>query len=233
VNKPALVLMARAPVAGAVKTRLQPRLTPEQCVSLYNAFLLDAIELACSLMEYTPFLFFTPKETFDLFRHMAPANMEPIPQTGIDLGEIMDNIINGLLSRGHSPVVIIGSDIPALQPATLRETLKRLEKADLCLGPSSDGGYYLIGATRSIPSVLQGIQWSTPEVLRTTLEKARDSGLSVALLNPLSDIDTYEDFIDLKHQIIQLRSITGSRIPKHTSAWLENHQASKVITGNV
>ncbi len=219
-NIPALILMARAPQAGRVKTRLQPALTPVQCADLYEAFLGDAIDLVISMKEYASFLAFTPPECVPIFRRMIPDGMTLIPQIGTDLGQIIGTLISTLMERNYSPVVVIGSDIPTLQPGTLHGARMALQQADVCFGPSTDGGYYLVGAKQPTPAIFQDIPWSTHNVLKLSKEKAENEGLLVALLEELQDIDTFESLSPLGMTIRKLRDEPGARIPVRTEAWL-------------
>lgn len=220
---PALVIMARAPVPGKVKTRLQPHLTPGQCASLYLAFLRDVIALAASIPSYTLFLAFTPREESALFRDLLLPEIELIPQNTSDLGRRMHGIMSQLEARGYSPLVIAGSDLPTLQPATLELALECLQGSDLCLGPCPDGGYYLVGARHAWAPVFQGIPWSTPEVFRLTMEKARAASMSVALLEECADVDTFDDLKRLQADIERLHYTVGARIPHYTKAWLKQY----------
>src|ERR1039458_4602556 len=112
--------MARQAVAGQVKTRLSPQLSPQQSASLYSAFLQDTLRLAASVTEYSSFLACTPDSAPESFARWLPSRIELIVQKGANLGERMSDLLRRLLKEQHSPVVIIGSDIPLLQPATLK-----------------------------------------------------------------------------------------------------------------
>ena len=221
---PAVVVMARAPVSGRTKTRLQPGLTPEQSAAVSQAFLRDTIDLAVSLPQYTPFLAFTPRKERQLFESLAPPGMELIEQAGGDLGKRMYHLMHGLEAREYSPVVLIGTDIPTLQPATLLQAVAALKTADLCLGPARDGGYYLIGARHADKRIFEDIPWSTATVLKLTVGKARESGLATTLLEQYGDIDTFEDLNQLDSDIKRLRDTPGGRIPLHTEAWLKGQR---------
>ena len=218
---PALAIMARAPVSGRTKTRLQPKLTPEQCAAVSQAFLSDTIALALSLPQYTPFLTFTPRKERRLFESLTPPGMELLPQAEGDLGQRMYQLMHDLEARQYSPVVVIGTDIPTLQPATLRQAIEALKTADLCLGPARDGGYYLIGARHADKNIFEDMPWSTVDVLSLTVSKAKEAGLSLALLEEYTDIDTFADLMPLYSDIQRLRGTPGGRIPLHTEAWLK------------
>jgi hypothetical protein len=97
------------------------------------------------------------------------------------------------LERGYSKAVIIGSDCPTITPGDIEAAFSCLSGNDLVLGPCEDGGYYLIGATRPIQSLFEGVSWGSERVLSETLEKAREAGLTLGLLDVKYDIDSYSD----------------------------------------
>lgn len=218
--EPALVVMARAPAPGAVKTRLQPHLTARQCASLYLALLRDAVELAASACGYRPFLAFTPADAGPHFEGIVPQGMARFPQLEGDLGRRMHGIAARCAAAGHPATVIMGSDLPALQPETLARALEILRDNDLCFGPASDGGYYLVGMKEPLPAVFYDIPWSTQRALAVTLERAREAGLSVALVDECADVDTFDDLARLGRDIARLRAKPGARVPRHTARWL-------------
>ena len=221
---PALAIMARAPVSGRTKTRLQPDLTPEQSAAVSQAFLRDTIDLAASLPQYTPFLAFTPRKERRLFERLAPPEMELLPQAEGDLGQRMHSLMHELEARGYSPVILIGTDIPTLQPATLLQAIEELKTADLCLGPARDGGYYLIGARHIDERIFEGIPWSTADVLKLTIQNTKEAGISLAILEEYTDIDTFTDLERLSLDIHRLRGTPGARIPLHTEARLKDYK---------
>jgi len=236
VKGPALVVMARAPLPGGVKTRLQPHLSPGQCAELYLSFLRDAIDLAVSVPPFTPFMAFTPEKEEAFFRGLvrgsdvsvrpvglgrAESRMELVPQARGDLGRRMQALMSQLEYRDYSPIVIVGSDLPALQPATLLRSLECLQSSDLCLGPCPDGGYYLVGARHSSAALFRGIPWSTPRVLTTTLERAKSAGISVSLLEECADVDTFDDLERLRADMELLRRTPGATVPRHTGKWMK------------
>ncbi len=221
-NGPALVVMARAPEAGKVKTRMLPYLTPEQCVGLYSAFLGDAIDLSVSQQGFAHFVAFTPVSSKPAFMEIVPFGVELIPQVGIDLGTIMDGLMNALISRKYSPVVLVGSDIPTIQPQIFHRSLALLKDNDICFGPSRDGGYYLVGASSRVSAVFQGIPWSTSRVLELTMEKVAMAGLKAGLLEELNDNDNIEDLKILAKDISRLRRMSGAWIPVRTEEWLKS-----------
>ena len=106
----------------------------------------------------------------------------------------MANAIRDTLSIGYQKVVIIGSDSPDLPPEYIQEGFRRLDSSDMVIGPSTDGGYYLIGGRKELP-LFDGIPWSSNKVFEMTLKKARGYGLTLSVLNQWYDIDTWEDLL--------------------------------------
>lgn len=207
----ALAIFAKAPVAGQVKTRLCPPLTPEQAVELYRCFLLDILENVSVLQGVGVFLAFTPAGAEAVFHPFLsfdqaqdrPQEIKLIPQRGDSLGERMANTLADLLAGGFERVVIIGSDLPTLPVSHLREAFRLLhdEDTDVALGPSEDGGYYLIGARTLYPLLFEGVAWSTPAVLSQTCTRAESLGLRVAFVPPWYDVDTRDDLRRLAAEI--------------------------------
>jgi rSAM/selenodomain-associated transferase 1 len=190
----ALAVMAREPVAGRVKTRLTPELTPGNAALLYQAFLRDTLGKIGSLPGVTPVVAYTPDTAEEHFRRIAPKNALLLSQAGGDLGERLHHVSSELFRRGYSRVVIVGSDSPDLPGGYLESAFDRLGDVDIVLGPCDDGGYYLIGLSCGPEhSIFTGIPWSSPRVFATTLRKAESLGLSVGILPRWHDIDTLED----------------------------------------
>ncbi|GIV93974.1 MAG: hypothetical protein KatS3mg056_2683 [Chloroflexus sp.] len=205
---PALVMMARRPEPGRVKTRLCPPLTPEQATTLYEAFLYDLTVLLRSVRGVQPIIAYAPETAADYFASLAP-DLTHRPQVGADLGERLANITNALLNEGAPAVVVIGSDSPDLPVAFIEQAIAELAQgADLVLGPASDGGYYLVGLRRPAPTLFTGVTMSTPTVLRDTLAIAEQLRLQTSLLPLWYDIDT---FTDLHRLIASSASLTHTR----------------------
>ncbi len=190
---PVLVMMARRPEVGRVKTRLCPPLTPEQAVMLYTAFLHDLVELLRRIPAVHPLIAYTPDTAGDYFAALAP-DITRRPQRGIDLSARLATITTDLFDEGAPAIVIIGSDSPTLPGAYIEEAFAALTNgADLVLGPADDGGYYLVGLRRPIPTLFTNVVMSTPTVLHDTLVIARQLGLRTTLLAPWYDVDTFAD----------------------------------------
>jgi len=190
---PVLVMMARRPEVGRVKTRLCPPLTPEQAVMLYTAFLHDLVELLRRIPAVHPLIAYTPDTAGDYFAALAP-DIARRPQRGIDLSARLATITTDLFDEGAPAIVIIGSDSPTLPGAYIEEAFAALTNGDdLVLGPADDGGYYLVGLRRPIPTLFTNVVMSTPTVLHDTLAIAEQLGLRTTLLAPWYDVDTFAD----------------------------------------
>jgi uncharacterized protein len=202
-----LIIMAKHPALGAVKTRLRPPLSSQECRVLYAAFLRDTIALvdeACKLAGgVTPGLAYAPAEAECAFRSVVPDHFVLLPQQGADLGERLSNLPYQAQLAGHAPVAMISSDSPTLPAAVVARCFTELRagstgtQADVVLGPCHDGGYYLIGMNRPRPALFEGIDWSTERVTCQTLRAAEEAGLRVSLLPPWPDVDTAEDLNSL------------------------------------
>jgi rSAM/selenodomain-associated transferase 1 len=186
-----LILFAREPVAGSVKTRLVPALGRAGAARLYAAFTADlcaalaprfALTIACSPDPARPY-----------FRGLARRHrVALVPQGDGDLGARMRRMATAALAR-RSRVVIVGSDIPTLPPDLVESAFRALRRRRVVLGPSLDGGYYLIGLRAPVPDVFSRMPWGGPRVLERTLARLRRERIGAVLLPPWYDVDTPAD----------------------------------------
>ncbi|MDE3136352.1 MAG: TIGR04282 family arsenosugar biosynthesis glycosyltransferase [Acidobacteriota bacterium] len=171
-----ILVFARAPVPGHVKTRLAARLGAAGAAEAHRACTLDAVALVSSLPGCARRLLFAGEASAWQQPGLAPgAGWEIEPQHGRDLGERLENAFADAFRRGAKKVVVIGTDTPWMGAARLRTALAWLDGEDVVLGPSFDGGYYLVGARRMVPEIFRGIAWGTSNVLyatRLALERA-------------------------------------------------------------
>ena len=171
----ALILMTRIPIPGKTKTRLMDLLTGDECAGLHMAFLKDLTTTFTELKDIDLFMTYTPEDSLFILENVIPESMESFPQKGEDLGEKMFNAINQVLLKGYKKVVLIGSDIPDLSAKDIQTSFQILEEYDIVLGPTYDGGYYLVGMKTSnekifrIPKNGAGNQyWNQPLILETS-----------------------------------------------------------------
>ncbi len=195
----ALAVFAKAPIAGQVKTRLCPPLTCEEAAELYRCFLIDTVSRAATLADVHIFLAITPPQSTPLFRALLQVPVHYLPQRGDSLGEREANLFADLLQAGYARIVMIGSDIPTLPLAHVHDafTLLANPRNDVVIGPSQDGGYYLLGARQFHPTLFENITWSTSTVFAETMAHARHAGLSVAQVPTWYDVDAQAELRQL------------------------------------
>src|SRR5512138_1785704 len=189
-----LVIMAKEPVPGEVKTRMVPPLTHAEAASLYEALLLDTAGLVAGLEGVLGGAAHSPASAGTWFRGALPDGFLVLPQPNGDLGHRLATLFAALFDDGGGPVCLMNSDGPDLPANHLRDAFRLLEAgAEAVFGPNPDGGYYLVGLRRPVPELFERIPWSTPRVLGSSLARAQRLGLEVALLPSWPDIDTHED----------------------------------------
>jgi len=195
----AVAIMAKAPRPGEVKTRLCPPLAPEDAAALYRCFLLDKIAQVRTVSGAAALIAYAPASARREFQALAPG-LRLHPQRGEDLGARLLSLLSELLAEGHAAAVAVDSDTPTLPARLLQDAVDRLSRPgpDVVLGPTDDGGYYLIGVRAARRELFEGIAWSTPAVLRQTLERAGAAGLSAECLTPWFDVDTPGDLARLQ-----------------------------------
>ncbi len=204
-----LLIFARTPVPGKVKTRLLPQLTPEQACALHAAMIEDTAELAGSFPGRRRILFSEDIPPLDL-----PPGTETGRQAAGDLGARLSAALSENFAAGFEKVVVLGSDSPHLPPERLREALRELDEADLVLGPAEDGGYYLIALRRFSPEVFDGVEWSTPRAFEQTRRADGRAGFRVATLGPFYDLDEWKDLKRLVASGAGLARRTRALLPK-------------------
>ena len=200
------ILFVRNPLAGQVKTRLQPQLNGDQAAELYRAFVLDSADTLAATSAAEKVIAFTPAAAQSAIRELLAATcdgFEFVPQPELDLGGRMEELLRWSFARGALRTVIAGSDSPSLPASLIDQGLNELADRDLVIGPATDGGYYLIGGSRPIGNLFTGIDWGTGRVFSQTLAAAR--GLDFALLPPWYDIDTVADAAFLRTHLEALR----------------------------
>jgi rSAM/selenodomain-associated transferase 1 len=191
----ALIIFAKAPVPGQVKTRLCPPLTPDEAATLHGSIVLDVLERTRSA-PCDRFLGCAPSPDHVFFKIMEERHqVRLLAQTGDDLGVRMREAFRTIFALGYSQAVLVGTDVPSLSKRLITQALDLLTSHDVVLGPALDGGYYLIGLRRLEESLFTDIPWSTDRVCAATQEKARTLQLLLGLLPPQRDLDTVEDVL--------------------------------------
>ena len=192
-NLCALAVMTKAPRAGQVKTRLVPPLSPEEAAQLNICFLRDtaaAIAKACGTSARGVGVY-TPLGAEAVYIDILPGDFELLPQRGDGFGERLALATEDLFQCGFASVCLIDSDSPTVAADVHAEAVEMLSKPGdrVVLGPSDDGGYYLIGMKRNHPQLFELVEWSTERVLEQTKQRARELSLEVSLLPTGYDVD--------------------------------------------
>jgi len=204
--RPVIILFAKAPVAGRVKTRLHGWLGADATLALHNAFVLDMLDKLLTLRDFADVELHSDIET-DAWER--PGVSREVQWAG-DLGLKMLHALSTGLAEGRDQVCIVGSDAPTLPSAYLRTLLA--SPADVALGPCEDGGYYAIACRRAHPEMFRGVAWSSAATLAQTEEAAERCGLSVARGPAWYDVDLPEDLLRLRRE---------GTLPAHTRRWME------------
>ena len=196
----AVLVMAKAPRPGLVKTRLAPMLGHDRCACLQAALITRAVAVATSVAPGAKFVAFDPPDARDELAGLVPPGVELVPQRGRHLGERLAGAFADVSAAHRGPLVVVGTDIPLLEPRHLRDAFMALAGGDdVVLGPAHDGGYYLAGMTRPVPSLfdIDPELWGGPDVLAATVARVEANRLRCHLLEALRDLDTPEDAVAL------------------------------------
>ncbi len=190
----ALAVMTKAPQAGRVKTRLVPRLTPEEAAELNKCFLRDtaaAISNAAGADTVCGIAVYTPVGAEAAYTDILPSDFSLLPQRGDKFGERLYLAIEDLFKCGFESVCLIDSDSPTVPAENFAEAVEMLSTTEdrVVLGPSDDGGYYLIGMKKPHRHLFEQIEWSTERVLNQTMQRATKIGLEAKLLPTGYDVD--------------------------------------------
>jgi len=205
-NHNVLLIFVKAPHLGLVKTRLQPELSEQQSVSLHKAMAEDLITRFREISLWQTKIAFWPGDALSCMQKWLGDHLEFLPQQGQDLGQRMSRAFDEQFRMGHEKVLVVGCDLPALETEMISEAFKRLSENDLVLGPSEDGGYYLIGLKQAHPELFRGVDWSTDQVLEQILNNAGAGRLMIRRMPVRSDIDTYQDVSRLWRRLNELKT---------------------------
>jgi rSAM/selenodomain-associated transferase 1 len=204
----AVAIMAKAPLPGEVKTRLCPPLSHGAAAQLYQCFLLDKFAQVNALQRATPVVSYSPVDSRSTFEALAPGHFMLIPQHGDDLGARILSTFEQLFDQGYTQVMVIDSDTPTLPVAYLERALGLIAAGqhDVVLGPTEDGGYYLIGLRQSYPALFEQMPWSMPEVFLETRRRSAQYCLTVACTDHWYDVDTPDDLTRLAASLEQIQN---------------------------
>jgi hypothetical protein len=225
----ALAVMAKAPRPGKVKTRLAPPLTLDQAAGLNACFLRDTaanIDAVVASSRAVGVISYTPVGDEGFFDNLLPSDFVLIPQRGDGFGERLLATAKDLLSCGYGSVCLIDSDSPTVPAAAFEQAIAELQKEGdrVVLGPSQDGGYYLIGLKRAHSELFAGVAWSTSSVFAETVAAAEAAGIEVVVLPLWYDVDDGETLELLTGELLGGVPPPFAKLPgycaEHTRAYL-------------
>jgi rSAM/selenodomain-associated transferase 1 len=236
----ALAVMTKAPQAGRVKTRLVPPLTPEEAAELNKCFLRDtaaAISSACSRRpaddegktRSSPIAVYTPVGAERAYTDVLPTDFSLLSQRGDEFGERLYLAVEDLFKCGFDSLCLIDSDSPTVPAENFEEAVELLSTSEdrVVLGPSDDGGYYLIGMNKPHRHLFEQIDWSTERVLNQTMQRATEIGIEVKLLPTGYDVDDDASLRRLRDEL--LTDTTSADIAPHTREFLVSFVVRKKL----
>lgn len=189
-----IVVLAKAPVAGLVKTRLAPRLGAEGAARLHAELVHRTLRTALDAAVGPVELCAAPTPQHPFFAACEREHRIELSEQGEgDLGDRMARVIERVTQSGM-PVVLLGADCPALDAAYLRDAVQALDRCEVVLGPAEDGGYVLVAARRLVPEMFRGLHWGTEAVLEETRTRLREVDVAWCELATLWDLDRPEDY---------------------------------------
>lgn len=193
-----VVLFVKYPEIGNVKSRLTSQIDDGLTVELYKSFILDHISTLRKI-KTSLIICVQPGDKLEEFDKWLGADYSYIPQRGSDLGEKLKNAFRDTFSQGFKEAIVMASDSPDLPESVLLEAHRELKIHDVVIGPTIDGGYYLIGFknTSFLPETFEDIRWSTSVVFKQTIEKFNKKGYNFHILPLWRDVDTFDDLKDL------------------------------------
>ncbi len=221
-----VIVFLKVPTPGAVKTRLIPALGPTGAASLYRAMVGDLLQRLTRLRGVELELRFAPPGARASIRRWLGGRHRLAPQRGADLGARMVAAFRDAFRDGCSRCVIVGSDVPGLGAPHVARALARLERSDVVLGPSRDGGYYLVGLGAPRPRLFMRMPWSTAMVLYETLSRAAQQDLRVGMLRTLADVDEPADLARLIRRVS--RDPDAVRHSPRLAAWCASAGARRI-----
>jgi rSAM/selenodomain-associated transferase 1 len=213
IGERALIIMAKAARAGHVKTRLIPNLPAEVVVELYRCMIEDTLDLASSVATDALAIVCPASDIAELSSWLP--TIEIVGQNGNGLAAGLVSAFQVFIGRGYRQVIAIDGDSPQLPPETVDKAFRLLDEADVVVGPTMDGGYYLAGASTVQSKLFDTRRMGTGSALDSLMANAKDLGLQVALTEALYDVDEAED---LERLALELHSFPH-RAPR-TAAWL-------------
>lgn len=198
VVKSCILLFTKFPQKGLVKSRISIHLDETTTLTLYKSFVSDTLQLVNQL-NYNKIICYTPTNSLQDFKSWLGSQYHYLPQKGVNLGQRISNSFQYAFTHNYQYVIALGTDSPDLPAHYIHEGFYHLAMGNVVIGPSTDGGYYLIGLNKEnfFPRLFENIPWSTQNVFHQTLEIVKDEKLKSHVLPTWYDIDTLKDLYEL------------------------------------
>ena len=195
--------MLKAPRPGLVKTRLTPPLSQDEAAELAACFAQDVVTSALRLAGNMIVAYY-PADSRIYLEAILPSSVKWVEQQGEDLGARLNAVGIEAFSLGFSPIVFVGTDSPTLPPAFITTAIDSLtaDESDVVLGPTEDGGYYLIGLRRPMSALFEGVSWSTSDTYTQTAANAALLSMRLLMLPFWYDVDTPSDLERLQEEVL-------------------------------
>ena len=198
------MVLAKRPLVCWTKTRLFSAYTPEEAAALYEAMLRDTIALAAGVPQTDLAIAMTPPDSILYFNEITPEGALLIPVEGGHLGEVMEQVFSWLFKNGYRKVIVMNSDGPSLPPDYLTQGFQLLDAHDVVIGPSLDGGYYMLGMKALHRPLFRCIAWSSGNAFEQSRQRASAIRLTVAETPPWYDVDRPADVLMLARELLEL-----------------------------
>lgn len=205
--KKALIIFTKEPKPGFTKTRLMPYLSGEECARLHKKFLRKIRDSLTHTKSYDCFVCYAKAEGYDELKNIFKEDVFYFPQDGDNLGKKMENAFLFLFEKGYDKIILIGSDTPQIKKADIDESFLSLDTTEIVLGPTEDGGYYLVGMNSFSPEIFGIEAYSHEGVFSDTVDIIKKLGFSYGLIKKYYDIDTPEDLKRYKRECNEKISI--------------------------
>ncbi len=193
----ALIVFTKNPILGKVKTRIAESCGNKEALEIYHKLLEINANLITELTEIKTLIVYNKSIENQIYKGDYIKEI----QSGSNLGEKMLNAFIKCKQKGYENIVIIGSDCPYLTPDIIQTAFEKLKTHSVVIGPSNDGGYYLLGMKNINQELFKNKKWSTDSVLNDTIKNIEESNESYFLMDKLSDIDLFEDWLEYKNQL--------------------------------
>lgn len=222
--KATIAVFAKEPVPGIVKTRLIPPLDSIQAAGFADVLLRDTIKMVKSLNEFdSKELYYYPLSGKNYFKKITGPGWNIKLQEGKDLGERLNGAFNNILKKNGPPAVIIGTDSPGLPVNFLYDSIQGLRDRDIIIGPSTDGGFYLVGISGYFPQLFENIRWSTSNAYNDLVRNINSLNLTFNVLPEWHDIDNIKDLMFFIKKMKDL----DKNYWRHTKKFLSNNNILK------